>query len=157
MAFFLIVPSVMIVSIVLVHALAKRLGLRIYYTTLIATALLSFAAVYATSLIAPAVGRDFLLRLGLIISAGSLIAVLLNRFLLKRQREEEERLAAEAEAKKAEKKAEKKTEKKAEKSVEKKAEKKAVEKKTEKKAEKPAEKKAKAPAKAKKTTKTAEK
>ncbi|MBR2733807.1 MAG: hypothetical protein IKD80_06120, partial [Selenomonadaceae bacterium] len=98
MAFFLIVPSVMIVGIVLVHALANRLGLRIFYKTLVAVAVLSIAAVFAATNFAPAVGKDFLLRLGLIILAASLLATLLNRFLLKRQRAEEERFTEEVKA-----------------------------------------------------------
>ncbi|MBO4780596.1 MAG: hypothetical protein J5497_08170, partial [Selenomonadaceae bacterium] len=98
MAFFLIVPSVMIVSIVLVHALANRLGLQIFYKTLVAVAVLSIAAIFTATKFAPAVGRDFLLRLGLIILAASLIATLINIFLVKRQREEEERFTEEVKA-----------------------------------------------------------
>ena len=98
LAFFLIVPSVMIVCIVLVHALANRLGLRIYYKTLILAAVLSLAAVLATSFVTPAVGRDFLLRLGLMIAAISFVATLLNRRLLKKQRDEEERFTEEVKA-----------------------------------------------------------
>lgn len=98
MAFFLIVPSVMIVGIVLVHALANRLGLRIFYKTLVAVAVLSIAAVFAATKFAPAVGKDFLFLLGLIILAASLLATLLNRFLLKRQRVEEERFTEEVKA-----------------------------------------------------------
>ena len=98
MAFFLIVPSVIIVSIFLVHALANRLGLRIYYTTLAAVAVLSFMANYAATLWSPAVGKDFLLRLGLIISAASLLLTFANRFLIKQQRAEEKNFHEEVKA-----------------------------------------------------------
>ncbi|MBQ7453857.1 MAG: hypothetical protein IJS69_02215, partial [Selenomonadaceae bacterium] len=74
MAFFLIVPCVMVVSVILIHALAKRLGLRIYYTTLIAVAVLSFMVVFASALVSPdAAGKAYLLRLALIIFAISLL------------------------------------------------------------------------------------
>ncbi len=98
MAFFLIVPSVIIVSIFLIHALAKRLGLRIYYTTLAAAAVLSFMANYAATLWSPAVGKDFLLRLGLIILAASLSLTFANRFLIKQQRAEEKNFHEEVKA-----------------------------------------------------------
>ena len=98
MAFFLIVPSVITVSILLVHALAKRLGLRIYYTTLVAAAVLSFMAIFAATLWSPAVGKGFLLRLGLIISAVSLLLTQANRFLIKQQQIEEKNFQEEVKA-----------------------------------------------------------
>ena len=98
MAFFLIVPSVIVVSIVLVHALANRLGLRIYYTTLIAVAVLSFMANFAATLWSPAVGKGFLLRLGLIILAASFLLTLANRFLIKQQRNAEKNFHEEVKA-----------------------------------------------------------
>ena len=98
MAFFLIVPSVMIVSVLLVHAFANRLGLRIYYTTLIATAILAFMVEFATASVTPAIGREYLLRLGLMILAASVMLTLANRFLLKKQREEEKNFDAEVKA-----------------------------------------------------------
>ena len=82
LAFFLIMPSVMIVSILLVHALANRLGLRIYYTTLAAAAILSFPLTYAASLVTPAIGRKYLLSLGVMILAAAFVLTLANRFLL---------------------------------------------------------------------------
>ena len=98
MAFFLIVPSVMIVSVVLVHAFANRLGLRIYYTTLIATAILAFMVEFATASFTPATGREYLLRLALMILAASCLLTLANRFLLKKQREEEKNFDAKVKA-----------------------------------------------------------
>ncbi|MBR0062487.1 MAG: hypothetical protein IJP68_13530, partial [Selenomonadaceae bacterium] len=89
MAFFLIVPSVMVVSIMLVHALAKRLGLKIFYSTLIAVALLSFMILFAATVLSPAPGKRFLLYLGGMILSTSFILTLANSFLIKKQREEE--------------------------------------------------------------------
>ncbi len=98
MAFFLIVPSVITVSILLVHALAKRLGLRIYYTTLVATAVLSFMAIFAATFWSPVVGKGFLLRLGLIIAAASCLLTRANRFLIKQQQIEEKNFHEEVKA-----------------------------------------------------------
>ncbi|MBQ4404344.1 MAG: hypothetical protein II857_08030, partial [Selenomonadaceae bacterium] len=98
MAFFLIVPSVMIISILLVHALANRLGLRIYYPTLIAVAVVSIMVDFAAATVTPAVGREFLLRLGLMILAASFLLTLANRFLLKREQAEEKKFDAEVKA-----------------------------------------------------------
>ena len=89
MAFFLIVPSVMVVSIMLVHALAKRLGLKIFYSTLIAVALLSFMVLFATTVLSPAPSKRFLLYLGGLILSTSFVLTLANSFLIKKQREEE--------------------------------------------------------------------
>ena len=89
LAFFLIVPSVMIVSVLLIHALAKRLGLRIYYTTLIAVAVVSVMVNLAAATITPAVGREYLLRLVLMILASAACLTWANRFLLKKELAEE--------------------------------------------------------------------
>ena len=98
MAFFLIVPSVMIVSVLFVHALTNRLGLRIYYPTLIAVMILSFMVTFATSSLTPAIGREYLLKLGLMILAASFLLTLANRFLLKKQQAEDKRFHEEVKA-----------------------------------------------------------
>ena len=85
MAFFLIVPSVMIVSVILVHALANRLGLRIFYPTLIAVMVLSFMVVGATGFVTPAIGREYLFRLALMIVMASSLLTMANKFLIKQQ------------------------------------------------------------------------
>lgn len=90
MAFFLIVPSVMIVSVVLIHKLANRLRLQIHYTTLVATAVLSFMVNIAATMITPDVGRVFLLRLGLMIFIAASLLTMANQFLIKQQRKAEE-------------------------------------------------------------------
>ena len=98
MAFFLIVPSVMIVSVLLIHALAKRLGLRIYYTTLIAVAVVSVMVNLAAATITPAVGREYLLRLGLMIFASATCLTWANRFLLIKELAEEKKFQEEVRA-----------------------------------------------------------
>ena len=98
MAFFLIVPSVMIVSVLFVHALANRLGLRIYYPTLIAVAVVSVMVNLFAATITPAIGREYLIKLGLMILATSFLLTLANRFLLKRQQAEEKRFHEEVKA-----------------------------------------------------------
>ena len=98
LAFFLIVPSVVIVSVLLVHALANRLGLRIYYTTLFAVAVLSFMVTLATTFVTPSIGREFLLQLGIMISASAVLLTFANKFLLNRQLAEEKRFDEEVKA-----------------------------------------------------------
>ena len=89
MAFFLIVPSVMVVSIMLTHALAKRLGLKIYYSTLIAVGLMSLIVISAATVLSPVPDKRFLLYLGGLILSTSFLLMLANNFMIKKQREEE--------------------------------------------------------------------
>ena len=98
MAFFLIVPGVMIVSIILTHKLANRLGLRIYHATLIAVAVLSFMVVVAATFVAGAVGKKFFAVAGLMILAASFLLTMANEFLIRKQRAEEERFTEEVKA-----------------------------------------------------------
>ena len=98
MAFFLIVPSVMVVGVLLVHALAKRLGLRIYYSTLTAVALLSFVIIFAATFLSPVPDKKFLVILGGLILSTSLLLTFLNNFLIKRQRTAEKNFTEEVKA-----------------------------------------------------------
>ena len=98
MAFFLIVPSVMIAGVLVVHALANRMGLRIYYGTLIAAAASAFAADFAAVLVSPAVGKAFFLRLGLFVLAASAVLTAANIFFVKRKRAEEKNFNEEVRA-----------------------------------------------------------
>ena len=79
----------MVVSILLIYALAKRLGLKIYYSTFAAAAIVSFMTVFAAFVLSPALDRKFLLYLGGLILATSLLLTALNNFLIKKQRDEE--------------------------------------------------------------------
>ena len=98
MAFFLIVPSVMIAGVLVVHALANRMGLRIYYGTLIAAVLAAFAADFATVLVSPAVGKGFFLRLGIFVLAAAAVLTAANIFFVKRKRTEEKNFNEEVRA-----------------------------------------------------------
>ena len=98
MAFFLIVPSVMIVSVLFVHALANRMGLRIYYGTLAAAAIAAFAADFAAVLISTAADKTFFLRLGILVAAAALVLTLANIFFVKRKRTEEKNFNEEVRA-----------------------------------------------------------
>ena len=88
----------MIVSIILVHALANRLGLRIFYPTLFAVAVLSFMVIFASSLLTHVAGKDYLLMFGLMIAGAALLVTLANNFLLKKEIEEELRFTEEVKA-----------------------------------------------------------
>ena len=98
LAFFLIVPSAIIVSIILVHALANRLGLRIYYATLIAVAVLSFMSIFSAATIAPVVGKSFIVVLGAMVFVSSILVTMANRFLVNKQISEERRFTEEVKA-----------------------------------------------------------
>ena len=98
MAFFLIVPSVMIAGVLLVHALANRMGLRIGYGTLIAASLSAFAADFAAVLVSPAAGKGFFLRLGIFVLAAAAVLTAANIFFVKRRRAEEKNFNEEVRA-----------------------------------------------------------
>ena len=98
MAFFLIVPSVMIVSVLAIHALANRMGLRIYYGTLIAVAVVSFVVDFAAVLISPAAGKSFFLRLGLFVLSATFLLTVANIFFDKRKRAAEKKFNEEVRA-----------------------------------------------------------
>ena len=98
MAFFLIVPSVMIVGVLLVHALAKRMGLKIYYSTLAAVALLSFVIIFAATFISSVPDKKFLAILGGLTLLTSLLLTFLNNFLIERQRAAEKNFTEEVKA-----------------------------------------------------------
>ncbi len=98
MAFFLIVPSVMIVSVLLTRALAGRLGLRIYYPTLAAVAITTLPVMFLTTRLSPALGREYFLWLGALIAASSGVLTLANKFLLNKELDEERRFTEEVKA-----------------------------------------------------------
>lgn len=83
----------MLVSILLVHIAANRLGLRIHYGTLAMCALLSFAAYFGAIFLSPAPDKFYFLRLGGIIFAASLITTAMNWFLVRREQEAAEKFS----------------------------------------------------------------
>lgn len=88
MTFFLIVPSVMIVSIFLVHAITNRLGLKIRASALALCAVLSILVDLGAVALSPVLDKWYFIRLsGLILSAAALVT-LINHFLVKREETE---------------------------------------------------------------------
>ena len=82
MTFFLIVPSVMVVSSFLVHAICNRLGLRIHFLTAIAANLGALAWTDVPS-------KFYFIKLGGIIFFAALATTATNYFLVKREVAEE--------------------------------------------------------------------
>ncbi|MBR1730073.1 MAG: hypothetical protein IJ728_11200 [Selenomonadaceae bacterium] len=86
MAFFLIVPSVIIVTIFLVHALAERLGFHIKYFSLILCAFISFLVNVAAIEMSTYIDRWHYIRLGILILIASIIVTIVNKILVKREK-----------------------------------------------------------------------
>lgn len=84
MAFFLIVPSVMILSILLVHGVAAHFGLRLKYGALLLCALASIAINFIALKTSPFLTRMLPIKIAVMIAAAALSITLLNRWLIKR-------------------------------------------------------------------------
>ena len=89
MAFFLIVPSVIIVSIILIHGIANYIGVKISYGALFVCAALSFVALFGAIELSPNPDKFFFVHLREIILPAALIVTLLNRFLVVRAKDKE--------------------------------------------------------------------
>ena len=85
MAFFLIVPSVMMLCIVLVHGAAAHFGLQLKYKSLFLSAVASLAISFAAIKTSPFFGKIFLLKLGILVLAVSVACTAFNVFLLRRE------------------------------------------------------------------------
>ena len=96
MTFFLIVPSIMIICIILVHGVTSQIGLKINLAALALCAVLSFLAVLGAVKLSPIPDKHFFLYLGALILISSLLVTALNAFLTKREREEELNFTEEA-------------------------------------------------------------
>ena len=79
MAFFLIVPSVMILSIVLLHAIAAHFGFQLKYKALILCALSSIGISLAALRTSAFVDKMFFVKIAVMIVAAALLSSLLNR------------------------------------------------------------------------------
>ena len=66
MAFFLIVPSIMVISMVLVHGAASSVGLKIKYIPLAMCGVLSFSALFGAMNFSPNPDRFFFIYLHLL-------------------------------------------------------------------------------------------
>ena len=89
MAFFLIVPSVIIVSIILIHGVASYMGVKISYGALFVCAALSFVALFGAIELSPNPDKFFFVHLGAIILPAALIVTALNHFLIVRDKDKE--------------------------------------------------------------------
>lgn len=84
MAFFLIVPSVMILSILLIHGVAAHFGLRLKYGPLLLCALGSIAINFIAIKTSPFLTRMFPIKIAVMIVAAAVLITLLNRYLINR-------------------------------------------------------------------------
>ena len=84
MAFFLIVPSVIIVSIILIRGVANYVGIKISYGALFICAVLSFAALFGAIKLSPNPDKFFFVHLGALILPAALIVTILNHFFIRR-------------------------------------------------------------------------
>ena len=103
LAFFLIVPSVIIVTIFLVHSVAERLGFRVKYFSLILCAVMSLAVNFAAIQMSTYLDKWHYIRLGVLVLFASLAVTLVNRYLIKHDKSDvviidEEETLKEAEA-----------------------------------------------------------
>ncbi|MBR5914531.1 MAG: tetratricopeptide repeat protein [Selenomonadaceae bacterium] len=89
MTFFLIVPSVIVVSIILVHSVTNYLGLKIKYGALFLCTVLALVSLFVAMEISPNPDENFFIRLGAMILVSATLVTLLNRFLLLREIEDE--------------------------------------------------------------------
>ena len=85
MAFFLIVPSVMILSILLIHGVASHFGMRLKYIPLILCAFGSIAVNFIALKTSPFLNRMLFVKLVVLILAASLLITFLNRYLINRE------------------------------------------------------------------------
>jgi len=86
LTFFLIVPSVIIISIIAVHGIANFVGLKIKYGTLFLCAALAFVALFVALELSSSPDKFFFLRLGAVILPSAAIVTALNRFLILREK-----------------------------------------------------------------------
>ena len=83
LAFFLIVPSVIVVTIFLVHSIAQRIGFKVRYFSLILCAIMSLAVNFAAIEMSTYLDKWHYVRLGALLFVASLIVTLVNRYLIK--------------------------------------------------------------------------
>lgn len=93
LTFFLIVPSVMVLSIFLIHAIINRLGLRIHYVTLIMCSFLAIAADLGAIAFSDVPDKFYFAKLAGLIFIAALMTTATNWFLVKREIAEEEKFS----------------------------------------------------------------
>ena len=86
MAFFLIVPSVIIVTIFLVHSAAERLGFKAKYSSLILCAIMALLVNFAAIEMSTYLDKWYYVKLGALVLAASVIVTLVNRYLIRHEK-----------------------------------------------------------------------
>ena len=86
MAFFLIVPSVIIVTIFLVHSAAKRLGFKVKYSSLILCAIMALLVNFAAIEMSTYLNKWYYVKLGTLVLISSIIVTLVNRYLIRHEK-----------------------------------------------------------------------
>ena len=84
MNFFIIVPSVMAISIFLIHHFADYIGINIKYQSLFLCAIISFLVDILAIFLSDFLNFDYYLHMGILIIAGALLANYYNSWLLHR-------------------------------------------------------------------------
>lgn len=84
MNFFIIVPSVMAISIFLIHHFAEYIGINIKYQSLFLCAVISFLVNIIAIFVSDFLNFSYYLHMGILIIAGALLANFYNNWLLHR-------------------------------------------------------------------------
>ena len=86
LAFFLIVPSVIIVTIFLVHSAAERLGFKAKYSSLILCAVMALLVNFAAIEMSTYLDKWYYVKLGALVLFASIIVTLVNRYLIRHEK-----------------------------------------------------------------------
>ena len=86
LAFFLIVPSVIIVTIFLVHSVAERLRFKVKYSSLILCAVMALVVNFAAIELSTYLDKWHYVRLGVLVLIASIIVTLINQYLVKHEK-----------------------------------------------------------------------
>ena len=86
MAFFLIVPSVIIVTIFLVHSVAERLRFKVKYFSLILCAVMALLVNFAAIEMSTYLDKWHYVKLGVLVLFASIFVTLVNRYLIRHEK-----------------------------------------------------------------------
>ena len=81
MVFFLTVPSIMILAVILIHEATKYFGVKISYVSLVICAVLSFLIDLAAMEISTAPGREYFFKLFALIFVAAAVVTAINLYL----------------------------------------------------------------------------
>lgn len=88
LAFFLIVPSIIIVTIFLVHSIAKRVGFKVKYFSLILCAVMAFAVNLVAIKMSTYLDNTHYIKLAALIMFAAVIVTLINKYLINHEKTE---------------------------------------------------------------------